>query len=225
MAQNEQRALPALYVTGAVSLAWLDLRYRNRPSDGLRKVDAALKRHPLATIPALDRPYTTLAALYARAGRADEAKRLLADFEAKLTEGLKRGDFDRHRAAGELALAEGRTRDAIAAYRALPDDSVCVTCGWFEIATAYDRGGQADSALAVYEQVVSTPGLFRLYDDSYTLAPAYKRLGELYEARADRAQAREYYGRFADLWKDADRELQPLVREVRARLARLAGEH
>jgi tetratricopeptide (TPR) repeat protein len=225
MAQNEQRALPGLYVTGAVSLAWLDLRYRNRPSDGLRKVDAALKRHPLATIPALDRPYTTLAALYARAGRPDEAKRLLADFEADLTEGLKRGDFDRYRARGEVALAEGRTRDAIAAYRALHDDSVCVTCGLFEIATAYDRGGQADSALAAYEQVVSTPGLFRLYDDSYTLAPAYKRLGELYEARADRAQAREYYGRFADLWKDADREVQPLVREVRARLARLAGEH
>ena len=225
MAQNEQRALPGLYVTGAVSLAWLDLRYRNRPSEGLRKVDAALKRHPLATIPALDRPYTTLAALYARAGRPDEAKRLLADFEANLTEGLKRGDFDRYRAAGEVAFAEGRTRDAIAAYRALHDDSVCVTCGLFEIATAYDRGGQADSALAVYEQVVSTPGLFRLYDDSYTLAPAYKRLGELYEARADRAQAREYYGRFADLWKDADRELQPLVREVRARRERLAGEH
>jgi tetratricopeptide (TPR) repeat protein len=113
---------------------------------------------------------------------------------------------------------------AIAAYRRWYDESGCVTCGLFEIATIYDRMGQADSALATYERIVPTPGLWGLFDNFYTLAPTYKRLGELYEARGDRAQAREYYGRFADLWKDADPELQPLVREVRARLARLAGE-
>ena len=46
-----------------------------------------------------------------------------------------------------------------------------------------------------------------------------------YEARGDRAKALEYYGRFVNLWKDADPELQPVVRDVRARMARLAGEH
>jgi tetratricopeptide (TPR) repeat protein len=60
---------------------------------------------------------------------------------------------------------------------------------------------------------------------SYALAAAYKRLGELNEARGDRAKALEYYGRFVDLWTDADPDLQPVVRDVRARLARLAGEH
>jgi hypothetical protein len=50
-----------------------------------------------------------------------------------------------------------------------------------------------------------------------------RRLGELYEARGDRAQAREFYGRFVDLWKDADPELRPVVRDGRARLIRLAG--
>jgi eukaryotic-like serine/threonine-protein kinase len=49
--------------------------------------------------------------------------------------------------------------------------------------------------------------------------------GELYDARGDAAKAREYYGRFVDLWKDADPELQPVVRDVRARLVRLAGQH
>ncbi len=98
-----------------------------------------------------------------------------------------------------------------------------MTCGLFEIARAYDHVGRADSALATYEQVVSTPGLFRLYDDSYTLAPTYKRLGELYETRGGHAKALQYYGRFVDLWKNADAELQPVVRDVRARLARLAG--
>jgi len=71
--------------------------------------------------------------------------------------------------------------------------------------------------------------MFRLFfhfvDDSYGRAPTFKRLGELYEARGDRAKALESYGRFVDLWKSADPELQPLVRDVRARMARLASEH
>jgi hypothetical protein len=60
--------------------------------------------------------------------------------------------------------------------------------------------------------------------ESYTLAPSLKRLGELYESRGDRRRAADYYGRFIDLWKNADPELQPAVREVRGRLAQLARE-
>ncbi len=219
------RRLPGRWSEGPISLAWLDLRYRHRVSEALKQVDAALQRYPLSMIPPVDRPYTSLAAFFARAGRLGQAMRLLAEFETSVPEGMRLGDFDRHRAAGEVALAEGRTRDAIAAYRRWHDEAPCATCGWFEIATIYDRAGQADSALVTYERIVSTPGLWGLFDNFYTLAPTYKRLGELYEARGDRAKAREYYGRFVDLWKDADPELQPMVREVRTRLARLAGEH
>jgi hypothetical protein len=46
----------------------------------------------------------------------------------------------------------------------------------------------------------------------------------LYAARGDRAKARENYGRFVDLWKDADPELQPIVASARAALKRLSGE-
>ncbi len=235
MAESEQRGLPGQHVEGwvsalqdfgAISLAWLDLRYRHRVSDALKEVDAALNRYPLSTIPVLDRPYTSLATFFARAGRLAQAKRLLAEFETSVPEAIRRGDYTRHWAAGEVALAEGRPRDAVAAYRRWHDEAfACATCGWFEIATIYDRAGQQDSALATYEQIVSTPGLYSLNDNFYTLAPTYKRLGELYEARGDRAKAREYYGRFVDLWKDADPELQPVVGDVRARLAQLAGEH
>jgi DNA-binding SARP family transcriptional activator len=56
------------------------------------------------------------------------------------------------------------------------------------------------------------------------LPRALQRLGELYEAAGDRANAIAYYDRFAELWKDADPELQPVVRDVRQRIARLAGE-
>ena len=40
----------------------------------------------------------------------------------------------------------------------------------------------------------------------------------------DRKDAADYYNRFVELWKNADTELQPGVKEVRGRLARLAQE-
>ncbi len=79
--------------------------------------------------------------------------------------------------------------------------------------------------MTYYERLVTTPSLARVSGDALTLASAYKRLGELYEARGERAKAVEYYGRLVKLWNDADPELQPVVRDVRARLVRLAGEH
>jgi hypothetical protein len=71
---------------------------------------------------------------------------------------------------------------------------------------------------------VRTPTLNRLYLTSLTLAPGLKRLGELYEAKGDRKKATEYYSKFVEVWKDADPELQPGVKEIRGRMARLAQE-
>jgi hypothetical protein len=52
----------------------------------------------------------------------------------------------------------------------------------------------------------------------------HRRLGDLYEGRGERDKAVDRYNRFVELWKNADADLQPQVREVRARLARLVGE-
>ena len=71
---------------------------------------------------------------------------------------------------------------------------------------------------------VTTPTVNRLYVEGLTLAPALKRLGELYEARGDRKRAAEYYEKFVDLWKNADPELQPGVTEARRWLAALSRE-
>jgi tetratricopeptide (TPR) repeat protein len=64
----------------------------------------------------------------------------------------------------------------------------------------------------------------RIWEDGFVLPRAYKRLGELYEKRGNRAKALEYYGRFVELWRDADPALQPAVREVRQRMAELSAE-
>jgi tetratricopeptide (TPR) repeat protein len=226
MALAEQRAIPADYLTVAIRLAWRDLRYRNRPTAALQILNAALAKHPWNSLDALDRPYPGLAELYASAGRADLAKQLLSEYAALVPDGIRREDPSVHSALGAIAFAEGRLQNAADAYRARfeQDTRGCASCGWYERARVYDRMGQTDSALTLYDRILTTPGIWRMFEDAYRLAPTYRRLGELYEARGDRAKARDYYGRFVDLWRDADPELQPIVADARAALRRLSAE-
>jgi len=43
-------------------------------------------------------------------------------------------------------------------------------------------------------------------------------------AADDRDRAVEYYSRFTDLWTEANADLQPIVEDIRGRVARLVGE-
>jgi len=224
MTFDEQRGVPGKYVEDAIGLAVMDVHYRNAPDAARREVEEALRRHPLAAIPAEDRPYLGLAWLYADAGQPDRARQLLAEYEAAVPEGVRRGQPFRHGAAAQIAFAEGRIQDAIRGYRTWYDEDGCSVCGLFLLGRAYERAGERDSALAVYERAVTTPGYTRAFEEELTLGPTYRRLGEMYEERGQLDKAREYYGRFVDLWKNADSELQPIVREIRGRLTRLTQE-
>lgn len=187
-------------------------------------VDAALARHPLATLALEDRPYSYLALCYAQAGAPERARRLLAEYERAVPEGWRRGDAFRFAAAGALALADGRIPEAIRGYRAWYDESGCTACGLFQLGQAHDRAHQPDSALAVYERAASSPGCSGCTTSSCRSPPPIGVWEMLYVERGDAARAKAYYGRFVDLWKEADPELQPIVRDVRARLARLSAE-
>ena len=48
--------------------------------------------------------------------------------------------------------------------------------------------------------------------------------GEIYEELGDTEKALFHYSQFVRLWRDADPEYQPVVEEVRGRMARLAAE-
>jgi len=224
MADAEARGALGDYLGVAVTMAWIDLRLRNRPADGLSRIAAALARHPLASIPPADRPYSMLATYYAIAGRVGEARRLLDEADQTLPAGLRRADFERYATQGAIALAEARPADAIADFRAYHDSTGCSSCGLFEIAWIHDRMKQTDSARVTYERFVTVPGFHAGITEVMGLAPSYKRLGELYEARGDRAKAIANYQRFVDLWRDADAEFQPSVRDVRTRIGRLSAE-
>jgi serine/threonine-protein kinase len=221
MAVQEQRGVPGKYIEDAIAIAIMDVHYHHAPDAARREVEEALRRHPLASMPAQDRPYLALGFLYADAGRPDRARQILAEYEAAVPEGVRRGQPSRYGVAAHIAFAEGRIQDAIRDYRRWYDEDGCAVCGLFLLGRAYERAGERDSAVAVYERAVTTPGYFRAFEEQATLGPTYRRLGELYDERGDTARARDYYGRFVDLWKDADAELQPAVREVRQKLARL----
>ncbi len=60
--------------------------------------------------------------------------------------------------------------------------------------------------------------------DPYNMAPTLFRLGQLYQDAGDTAHAMEYYGRFVDLWKNADPDLQPRVTEAKKAMAELAPD-
>ena len=138
---------------------------------------------------------------------------------------MRRADVFGDYAAGALAEAEHRPDQAEAAYRAwYAETGPCGVCGVFDLARLAEQAGRTDSALALYDRGFVTPSLNRFRLDAYELAPALKRAAELYEAKGDRVKAADRYRRFVDLWRNADPALQPGVREVRARLARLATE-
>jgi tetratricopeptide (TPR) repeat protein/predicted Ser/Thr protein kinase len=230
MAANQARGVPGEYINGALVIAQVHLLHRDDPARALREIDAALARHPLSTMPASDRPYTALADAYARAGRVDLARRTVAEYEREVEEALRRADVGVNRAAGSIALAEGRWQEAVVAFRSLREEGLGALVGLPELAEAYDRAGNVDSAVAHYGALVNTPlagsGTLAAQQGvrAMFLARTYKRMGELYEQRGDREKALESYGKLVDLWKEADPELQPVVTEVKQRMARLAGE-
>jgi tetratricopeptide (TPR) repeat protein len=81
--------------------------------------------------------------------------------------------------------------------------------------------GRHEEALRWYQSV----GLWTHSESGLPfVAPSHLRRAEIYERLGDNAQAVEHYTRFLDLWKDADPELQPTVRDVKQRLAKLVGE-
>ena len=224
---DQERELPRAVLGEAIALATIDVRFRDAPAAAAARLDTALAQTPLNTLSPPDRPDVRLAQVYAEAGRPGVARRLLAEYERTVDEWFRLQQRGDSAALAEVALAEGRAPEAIATLRAFVTGAGprCAICGLFELARAYDRAGQRDSALVYYERFATLPPLRPPAGVPWSSLPqAYKRLGELYEEKGDRAKALEYYGKFVDLWKDADPELQPVVRDVRQRMARLAGE-
>jgi tetratricopeptide (TPR) repeat protein/tRNA A-37 threonylcarbamoyl transferase component Bud32 len=199
--------------------------HRNQPARGVTQLDSLRRADPQRGIPVLDRRDPELAIAYAQLGRPDLAAPVLAEFLRALDPVERLVAWARWQlAAGEIALARGQVDSAVAAFhRAADADSGRLEPDWTgrmsaALARAFDKGGRADSAAAYFARLADG-GLFQ--DGALVFPIALRRLGELAEARGDLPEAIRRYRAFAQLWRDADPELQPQVADVRRRIAAL----
>jgi tetratricopeptide (TPR) repeat protein len=173
-----------------------------------------------------------LGLLEARLGNGARAGRYAAELEA-LPAPADAGSLPADLAKGiqaEVAARRNRPAGVVAAFSGARRES------WYELATnspffaqSRERFIQAE-ALAAQGRDSEAATLYRSLSGqgstselSY-LAPAQLRLGEIAERQGRADSAAEHYSRVLEMWRNADPPLQPLVREARARLAKVRGE-
>jgi tRNA A-37 threonylcarbamoyl transferase component Bud32/tetratricopeptide (TPR) repeat protein len=202
------------------------------PSPALSaRIDSMVESVPFTELPMVDRPYLRLATLLALSGSPAKARALLSRYRAEVTDTSLRRDqeADFHTTLGEVALADGKWQEALAEFRrgdigydGKPANE-CASCLAFNLARAFDAGGQADSAALMFERYLATPYFLKseLLQDPIRVPAVRERLGQIYEAKGDAEKAALHYRAFIDLWENADAPLQPRVAEARRRLERL----
>ncbi len=215
------RGMGGAYVLRSARRALGERFLLDDPGAGRSLLEAAVARYPLKSLPPLDRPYGNLAMAYAASGDVSRAKALVAEYE-RTPEADHAADAERwgHGARGVIALGEGRTDEAVTQFRQLDAGNSCATCGYPWIARAYEQAGNVDSAEVYFRRFVETPSAELWYDDAH-LAYALETLGQIYEARGDKARAREIYSRLATLYENAEPEFKPVYDKAKLALLRL----
>jgi hypothetical protein len=161
-----QRSIPAAALAGALDQAWITLWFDRDTSSALREVATALGRHPLAAIPPLDRPYDKLIRVYAWGGRPARARIALSGYDSAIgTPARPRARALGSRYRGEIELAEGKYKDAMASFRAA-DSTACVTCLFPLMAITFERMGARDSARVFWRRYLATPEIDRFETDA-----------------------------------------------------------
>jgi tetratricopeptide (TPR) repeat protein len=129
-----------------------------------------------------------------------------------------------------IAAAEEDWDRAVSAFLAWHTSPVATAMtlynrGLPEAAAIMVRRGQPDSAIVLFERALATSSPFggQIYEPGW-YTQALVMLGDLYEARGDRAKAAEYYRRYIDVFKDPDPPIAKQVTAVREKLARVTGE-
>jgi tetratricopeptide (TPR) repeat protein len=187
-------------------------------------LDRTLARTPVDSIPYLDRDYDLLTEVAARIGDTIRARAWHAEARKSWStfgKSFLRPGWEAYDDA-LLALAEGQYTEALASIQ----ESDRLRFGRIDLIgamrfTAFDRLQMVDSTIAAGEAYLTIGHPARLGTNALYLAGIRQRLGELYESKGNLDKALEHYTAFVDLWKNADPELQPRVRDVRGRIERL----
>jgi serine/threonine-protein kinase len=223
-ARSVAAGVPVRVLAQPIATATDDLWLRGRPADARRRLDSLFRTRAIASLGRLDERIDGLraAALYAASGHPDRARSILAGVMAAADSVSRRALYPHQQVAlGEIAIAEGRPHDAMAAFRrsdvaadGLPV-SPCVVCVLPALARAAERVGWADSSRVLWERYVTTASDMRLESDSWFLAMAYRELRRLYAEAGNGQKSADFDRRLGDLWRDADPELRQSVSRSR----------
>ncbi|MES3034712.1 MAG: protein kinase [Gemmatimonadota bacterium] len=215
----------------SLSESLIDINFRGRASDGLARLARFGGPAALDTLPEDRRDYLPMLYAYALAGRATEATAVLARLERRSADSTRRRQakvglayvraevaLARKDAAAALRWADSsRTRfDGTAAY--------CQPCTEVLRARIYDSIEQSDSVRQILDRYLdlSEPARVSENEADFLFLPyALKRSGELHAAAGNIRKAVDRYESLIVLWNKADSEMQPTVRDLRARVASL----
>jgi tetratricopeptide (TPR) repeat protein len=194
------------------------------PARARALLDRGLRRVPIDSIPYLDRNYDILMWVAATLKDTARAREWHAESRRSWEAFGKTIDRPAWEAYDDamLAMAFGRHAEALAGLQ----EADRLRLGRIDILAAakfavLDRMEMADSAIATGEYYLTVTHFQRIGQDALYRAGILQRLGEMYEAKGNFDKALTHYQAFVDLWKDADAELQPRVRDVRGRIERL----
>ena len=171
-----------------------------------KEMERALDHSPVDSLSPLDRPYLTLATLYALA-RQPRRSRLILDASSVPSSRSCERPPSSPSGLGRAPMASSRSRKGAPRTRSTSFARPCVggtctPCGLEALGRAYEVAGRTDSAIAVYRRRIDRDHIQQLVLDAVELPLIYRQLGDLYARSGDRARAREYYSRLLELWKN-----------------------
>ena len=218
-------------VVDSMGQALIDVNFRGRAADGLARLERIGGVAALDTVPEERREYSPMLYAYALAGKPAEAAAVLTRMERMVPDTMRQrqAKVGLSFARAELALAR---KDAATALRWADSTrkrgdgtaAYCQPCTEVLRARIYDTIEQPDSVLQILDRYldISDPSRVEENEGDFLFLPwALKRSGELHASAGHIRKAVDRYELLIVLWNKADADMQPTVRDLRARVASL----
>jgi len=150
---------------------------------------------------------------------AGELPRARAWLDSWIQGGVAKGDhwWTIELVRGEIALAEGRTADAVIALETADRQPVWSRVGLVKdaLGRAYWTNGQLAQSVAAFEEVIRVKQIGWEPQEAWVLA--HYHLGVVFQEMGETERARTYLEQFIGLWGSGDDDLQG-VADARMRL-------
>ncbi len=230
-ADEARGAVSGAILVDSFGLSLIDVNFRGRPAEGVARLARVGGPAALDAMPPDQREYMPMLYAYALAGKATDAAAVLERMLRTAPDTMQRRQrkVELAFARAEVALAR---KDFPAALRWADStrtrgdgtSAICVPCTEVLRARIYDTQEQPDSVLRILDRYLDTIDPARVEEnggDFLFLPWALKRSGELHAATGHVRKAVDRYESLITLWNKADTEMQPTVRDLRARVASL----